>query len=186
MLSRPTTTQNKTQQLLWDVGMKIEADAIAEALRRNGGEPAPSGRMRSARKLIGEMAASPRRTQGADRRDQELHYRCGIDWAHHIIWNKQQDEMRSRLTSRFLMSAFDCGPTTCYDYQTQRSVPVDTKIFVEMMKFAQATPEIGYISTWYRQDVPQAIERIDSLVLGLKHTDKVDGIGRSTRRSSSI
>jgi trimethylamine:corrinoid methyltransferase-like protein len=168
--------RDKTTQLLWDVGMKVENGSLAAALLARGCRQAPSGRIRIPRGLIDEMAASQRPTQEADRRDQELHLQCGVDWAHHIVWNGRQDEMRSRLASEFLMPAFDCGPTTCYDYPAERSVPVDTAIFIEIKKFAQATREIGYISTWYRQDVPQAIERIDSLVLALKHTDKVDGI----------
>jgi trimethylamine:corrinoid methyltransferase-like protein len=141
-----------------------------------GCRQAPSGRIRVPRQLIEEMTLSQRPTQDADQRDQELHYYCGVDWAHHVIWHKKQENVRRALETRLLMSAFDCGPTTYYDYQSQRSVPVDTAIFIEMMKFAQATPEIGYISTWYRQDAPQAIERIESLILGLKLTDKVDGI----------
>ena len=166
----------KTRQLLWDVGMKVESGAIAAAMLARGCRQAPSGRIRVPRQLIEEMTASQRPTQDADQRDQELHYYCGVDWAHHVIWHKKQEDIRRALETRLLMSAFDCGPTTYYDYQSHRSVPVDTTIFIEMMKFAQATPEIGYISTWYRQDVPQAIERIESLILGLKHTDKVDGI----------
>jgi len=53
---------------------------------------------------------------------------------------------------------------------------VDTDIFITMKKLAEATPEIGYISTWYRQGVPKETERIDSLVLALEYTTKVDGI----------
>jgi len=74
------------------------------------------------------------------------------------------------------MSAFDCGPTKYYDYRQQKLVPVNTDIFIEINKFAQATPEIGYISTWYRQDVSPKTERLESLVLGLKYTTKLDGI----------
>jgi trimethylamine:corrinoid methyltransferase-like protein len=168
--------RDKTLQLLWDVGMKVESEELVAAMLARGCQEAPSGRIRIGPGLIDEMTASQRPTQESDRRDQELHYRCGIDWAHHIIWNGKQDEIRSRLASGLVMSAFDCGPTTYYDYQSQRSVPVDTEIFIRIKQFAQATREIGYISTWYRQDVPQAIERIDSLILGLKHTDKLDGI----------
>lgn len=176
-----STTQNelirdRTYELLWDAGMKIENERITAALLDSGCEEAPSGRIRIPRKLIEEMASSQKKTQHEDAADQELHFHCGIDWAHHVIWNKKQDEMRSRLRSTFLMSAFDCGPTTYYDYASQKVVPVDTNIFTEMMKFAQATPEIGYISTWYRQDVPQQIERIASLILGFRYTDKLDGI----------
>lgn len=169
--------RDKTQQLLWDVGMKIEGgEAIPAAMLARGCRQSPSGRIRIPAALIEEMAAFQRPTQQSDRRDQELHNRCGVDWAHHIVWNKKQDQMRRRLQSELLMPAFDCGPTTYYDYRNGRCVPVDTEIFITIKKFAQSTPEIGYISTWYRQDVPQAIERIDSLILGLQYTDKVDGI----------
>jgi len=168
--------RDQTLRLLWDVGMKIESEPLVEAMLQRGCERNAHGRLRIPTSLIDEMAAAQRHTQEADRLDQQLHPRCGIDWAHHIIWNGEQDKIRSRLRSELLMSAFDCGPTTYFDYEQQKTVPVDTAIFVEMMKFAQATPQIGYISTWYRQDVPQQIERIDSLVLALKHTDKVDGI----------
>jgi trimethylamine:corrinoid methyltransferase-like protein len=74
------------------------------------------------------------------------------------------------------MSAFDCGPTQYYDYRKGALRPVNTEIFIEMKKLAEATPEIGYISTWYRQDVPQPTERLASLILGMRYTSKVDGI----------
>ena len=168
--------RDKIYHLLREEGMKIESKRITTALLESGCTQAPSGRVRIPEKLIEEMAASQRKTQDEDDKDQELHFQCGIDWAHHIIWNEKQDETRRLLQSRLLMSAFDCGPTTYYDYAQQKIAPVDTEIFTNVMKFAQATPEIGYISTWYRQDVPQEIERISSLVLALQYTDKVDGI----------
>jgi trimethylamine--corrinoid protein Co-methyltransferase len=168
--------RDKTYQLLWEAGMRIENERICSAMLDAGCRQAPSGRIRIPRELVEEMATFQRKTQEEDERDQELHLRCGIDWAHQIVWHKKQDEIRRALQSGLLMSAFDCGPTTYYDYARQKLAPVDTDIFITAKQFAQATPEIGYISTWYRQDVPQAIERIDSLILALKHTDKVDGI----------
>jgi len=168
--------RDNVYQLLWDAGMKIESEQIVAVLLAAGCEEAPSGRIRIPKRLIEEMAASQRKTQQEHEADQELHFQCGIDWTHHLIWNGKQEEINERLRSGLLMSAFDCGPTTYYDYANQRTVPVDTAIFTDVMKFAQATPEIGYISTWYRQDVPQQIERLASLVLGLKYTDKLDGI----------
>jgi len=104
--------RDRTQQLLWDVGMKVENEILTAAMLARGCQQAPTGRIRIPRQLIEEMTASQRRTQQADQRDQELHYRCGVDWAHHIIWNKKQEEMRPRLSSEFLMSAFDCGAKT--------------------------------------------------------------------------
>ena len=162
--------------MLWETGMKIENERIRSAMLEAGCRQAPSGRIRIPNKLVEEMAAVQKKTQEQDQRDQELHLQCGIDWAHHVIWRDKQNSMRQALQSRLLVSAFDCGPTTYFDYAQEKIVPVDTDVFVTAKKFAQATPEIGYISTWYRQDVPQATERIDSLVLALKHTDKVDGI----------
>jgi trimethylamine--corrinoid protein Co-methyltransferase len=156
--------------------MKIENQRICSAMLDAGCRQAPSGRIRIPEQLIEEMSAFQKKTQEEDDRDQELHLRCGVDWANHIIWHREQEQIRRALQSRLLMSAFDCGPTTYYDYDNQKMVPVNTDIFLTAKRFAQATPEIGYISTWYRQDVPQAIERIDSLILALKHTDKVDGI----------
>jgi len=178
MLS-PTESESlrdNTCRLLWEAGMKIENERIRSAMLETGCQQAPSGRIRIPAKLVEEMAACQKRTQEEDRCDQELHLRCGIDWAHHVIWHNKQEEMRRALEGRLLMSAFDCGPTTYYDYANERLVPVDTGVFITAKKFAQATPEIGYTSTWYRHDVPPSTERIDSLVLALKHTDKVDGI----------
>jgi len=171
-----TVLRHRTCQLLWDVGMKVDSDAITAAMLKRGCKEAPWGRIRIPTTLIDEMTVVQKKTQSQDDDDQQLHYTCNIDWAHHIIWNGQQNVMKKRLKSHLLMSAFDCGPTTYYDYKQQKALPIDTKTFIEIMKLAEATPEIGYISTWCRQDVPQEIERIDSLLLGLKHTRKVDGI----------
>ena len=168
--------RDKTCKLLDQVGIKIESDPIRSAMLASGCRQAPSGRIQIPGRLIEEMAAFQEKTQEQDQRDQELHPRCGIDWAHHVIWHGRQEEVRRTLDERLLMSAFDCGPTTFYDYAKQKLLPVDTDVFIAAKKFAQATPQIGYISTWYRQGVPQMVERIDSLVLALKYTDKVDGI----------
>ncbi|MCK4591411.1 MAG: trimethylamine methyltransferase family protein [Candidatus Latescibacteria bacterium] len=168
--------KEKTCDLLRKEGMKIANEEISALLLKNGCSQSPSGRIRIPGELIEEMVASQKRTQEQDAKDQELYLTCGIDWTHHILWTNKQEEMRKKLGREFMMSAFDCGPTKFYDYPTQKVMPVDTSIFVEMMKLAQSTPEIGYISTWYRQDVPQETERIESLILGLKYTDKVDGI----------
>ncbi len=174
--SESEVLRDKTLQLLWQVGMTVESEEITSAMLDKGCKTAPSGRVRIPAELIEEMAASQRKAQEADNDDQELHWNCGIDWAHHIVWGGKQEETRRRLSGELLMSAFDCGPTTYYDYTASKLVPINTDIFTQMMHFAQATPEIGYISTWTRQDVPEKIERIASLVLGLKLTDKVDGI----------
>ena len=168
--------RDKTLDLLWNEGMKIESDEITSALLKRGCKEAPNGRIKIPKELIEEMGTSQKKRQQADLNDQELLYKCGPDWAHHIIWNNQQDEMLSRLKTQCLTAAFDCGPTTYYDYQNKKIVSVGMEQFVEMKKLAQTTPEIGYISTWYRQGVSPKIERIESLILGCQYTDKLDGI----------
>ena len=92
------------------------------------------------------------------------------------MWNGERDDMLEKAQKEFGMSAFDCGPTKYYDDNLKKAVSVDTNILIDMMKLAEATPEIGYISTWYRSDVDPRIERVDSLVTALKYTKKVDGI----------
>jgi len=167
---------NSVLDLLATQGMRFESPELCAIMIRKGCTESPSGRIRIPRALIDELTAYMSKTQDQDREDQELHLFCGVDWTHSIIWNDKRGEIRERLKSGLLMSAFDCGPTTFYDYPKENIRPVDDEIFVQMMKFAQATPEIGYTSTWYRQNVPPQIERIESLAIGARLTDKLDGI----------
>ncbi len=168
--------KRKALQLLLDVGMEIQNEELAAAMVARGCKELPTGRMQIPTELVEEFVARQEPTRAEDDDDQSLHPFCGIDWTHWIMWTGQKEQMKKRLKSEFLMSAFDCGPTCYHDYRAGTAQPVDTDTFIEMKKFAQATPEIGYISTWYRQDVPEGTERIASLILALQYTDKVDGI----------
>ena len=168
--------KGKALQLLLDVGMEIQNETLVAAMLAKGCKELPSGRLQIPAELVAEFVASQEPTRAEDDDSQSLHPFCGIDWTHWIVWTGQKEQMKQRLKTEFLMSAFDCGPTNYYDYQARTARPVDTDIFIEMKKFAQATPEIGYISTWYRQDVPEGTERIASLILALQYTDKADGI----------
>jgi len=168
--------KRKTLQLLAEVGVKVEHDELVPIMLAKGCTQAASGRVRIPAGLIDEFVAAQEETRVVYDDDLQLHPLCGIDWTHSLMWSVQKEQILVRLQTEFLMSAFDCGPTHYYDYQTGEAVAVNTDIFVEMMKLAEATPEIGYISTWYRQDVPQPPERIASLILGWQHTKKVDGI----------
>jgi len=168
--------KEKTLQLLLDVGLEIQNEQLSAVMLENGCKQLATGRLQIPGELVDELVARQQETRAEDDDDQSLHPFCGIDWTHWIVWTGQKEQMKKRLKSEFLMSAFDCGPTRYYDYHAGTDKPVDTEIFIEMKKFAQATPEIGYISTWYRQDVAEATERIASLILALQYTDKVDGI----------
>ncbi len=168
--------KEKTLQLLLDVGLEVQNEQLSAVMLEKGCKQLATGRLQIPGELVDELVARQQETRAEDDDDQSLHPFCGIDWTHWIVWTGQKEQMKKRLKSEFLMSAFDCGPTRYYDYQAGTDKPVDTEIFIEMKKFAQATPEIGYISTWYRQDVAEATERIASLILALQYTDKVDGI----------
>ncbi|MBU0611218.1 MAG: hypothetical protein KKI08_25285, partial [Armatimonadetes bacterium] len=172
-----TTLRDRTLAMLAQIGLRVESDELVEIMLGKGCAQHPqTGRVLIPGGLVDDLVAVLEPHRAADDDDQALHPACGIDWAHWLMWTGQKERLRERMKTEFLMSAFDCGPTRYYDYASGQSVPVDTDIFIAMKKLAQATPEIGYISTWYRQDVPKQTERIESLVLALEYTTKVDGI----------
>jgi Trimethylamine:corrinoid methyltransferase len=166
----------KVVNLLQDMGVKIENDKIVECMKKKGCTESANGRIRIPETMINEFVQFQETTRIEDTKDQELYNWCSIDWTHHIMWDGKRDEMLKKVKNTFTMSAFDCGPTKYYDYFKNNTVAVNTEILTDMMKLAEATPEIGYISTWYRQDVDPRVERVDSLVKALKITKKVDGI----------
>jgi len=166
----------KTLKLLEDVGVMVENDEITKLCLAKGCKPGTDHRLKIPREIVEEMVAFQKSTQEEYERNHELVYTCGPDWAHHLMWTGQAEAFRETYRKRFLMQAFDCGPTTYYDYREGRVRPVDTEIFDMMMKFAEATPEIGYTSMWYRQDVPPQIERLASLRRSMDLTTKFTGI----------
>jgi trimethylamine:corrinoid methyltransferase-like protein len=167
---------DKTLDMLAKVGLKIENDELIERMKKAGCDQASDGRVLIPPSLIDDLVAHQKKNQARDAEDQELLSRFGPDYAHHLIWTGQRDSIRKEANERMIMQAFDCGPTKYFDYPSDSLKAVNADIFEQMMKFAEATPEIGYTSTWYRQDLPPYIERLDSLVNGLKYTTKLDGI----------
>ena len=175
-LDVPVLAEN-VYRLLEDVGILVESDRLKDLALKKGCTSGPDGRVRVPKRLIAEMVAFQKTSQAEDDRDQELYLICGVDWTHHIVWNKKQDAIRGRLRKEFLMPIFDVGGnTTYYDYPEHRIKPIDTPTFDTSMKFAEATDEIGFINTWTRQDVPSQIERLDSLNRGMRLTTKLDGL----------
>jgi len=175
--SQKQILRDKVCDLLWTVGMRIEHEKIERDLLRMGCTAGPSGRVRIPRQVIDEFVASQRTTEARDHDDERFLANFGIiDWGNFLLWTDRRDEEEAKLRKGVRTSVFDCGPTRYYDYPTAKVLPVDTDIFLTMKKWAHTVPEIGYTSTWYRQDVPPEIERIESLVLGLKTTDKLGGI----------
>ena len=167
---------DKVYKLLADVGIMVENDTITKMCLDKGCKEGADHRIKIPRGIIDEMVAFLKPTQDEYERDHELIHTCGPDWAHHLMWTGEQDAFRERYQNEFLMQAFDCGPTTFYDYRAGEIQPVKTDVFDTMLKFAEATPEIGYTSMWYRQDLPPMIERIASLRRAMDFTTKFAGI----------
>ena len=168
--------RDKVYELLWDIGVKIENDELEQIMLKSGCRKGSNGRIKIPGNLIEDYMKYQKSRVNTDKEDEKLYSYYGIDWAHHLIWNGKREESLKKIKTELKIAAFDCGPMKYYDYKDNKIKPIDTDIFTSMMKFAQSTDEIGYISTWYRSDVPPKIERIDSLILGLQYTDKVDGI----------
>ncbi|MFH1842928.1 MAG: trimethylamine methyltransferase family protein, partial [bacterium] len=163
-------------RLVAEVGIAVENDEVTKKCLEKGCKKGDGHRVRIPGELIDELVAFQRQTQDEYERDHELVHTCGPDWTHHLTWTRQQDAFRQEYGKRFLMQAFDCGPTVYYDYGMGGARPVDGELFETMLKFAQATPEIGYTSMWYRQHMPPMIERIDALRCAMDFTDKFAGI----------
>ena len=166
----------EAEALLGRVGIQVENEELAGLCMQRGCRSAADGRLRIPAELIRDLAAAQQPTQAEYERNHALIYRCGPDWTHHLVWTRTAAMFRDTLPERFLMQAFDCGPTAYYDWPGTRVRPVDTEIFDTMLKFAEATPEIGYTSMWYRQEVPPMIERLDALRRSMTLTTKFAGI----------
>jgi len=167
---------DKALRLVTDIGILVENEELAAICLKRGAKAGPDGRLRIPSKVIHDMAAFQKKTQEEYEANHELVLTCGPDWTHHLTWTGQQGWFREEYAKRFLMQAFDCGPTTFYDDAKQSPRPVDTAVFDQMMKLAEATPEIGYTSMWYRQDVPPQTERVASLRRAMSLTTKFAGI----------
>ena len=174
--SQIETLSEKALNLLTDVGIMIENDEVTEMCLQKGCKAGTDHRLKVPVEIIDEMVAFQKQTQDEYERNHELIYTCGPDWTHHLIWTRGMEAFRERYKNEFLMQAFDCGPTTYYDYAEGKIRPVNTEIFDMMMKFAEATPEIGYTSMWYRQGEPPMIERLASLRRAMDCTTKFAGI----------
>ena len=166
----------KAHLLLEDVGIEVENDEVVGLCLAKGCTRGAGHRIRIPRGLVSEMVALQEKTRDEYERDHELVLTCGPDWSHDLIWKGKQGQFRQEHSKRFLMQAFDCGPTSFYDYPKGEARSVDTDVFDTMLKFAEATPEIGYTSMWYRQDVPPEVERLASLRRAMDFTAKFAGI----------
>ena len=166
----------KAVKLITDIGIVVENDEVQKLCLEKGCKAGAEHRIKVPEEIIDEMVAFQKQTQDEYERNHELIKTCGPDWANHLVWTNRQDAFRETYKKHLFMQAFDCGPTVFYDYPTGTPKAVTNEILEMMLKFAQATPEIGYTSMWYRQDLPPQIERIESLRHAMDFTDKFAGI----------
>lgn len=170
---------NKVYQLLWDMGMIVEHDQVTKIMLEKGCTQLPNGRIRIPRSLIDEVVKYQVPSKAEDADDQSLFhwFGPGVAWTHFICYKRQKPEYKKKIGKVFQMSVFGSGPNKFYDYPSRQSVAANTQNYVEMLKLVGATPEFGYIAPWYRCDGHPRLERLEALILGLKHApDKVAGV----------
>ncbi len=168
--------KRKVIELLKDVGIKVENDKLEESLLKKGCNLRPNGRVSIPETLINDYVSYQNSKENKDSENELLYSYYGVDFTNWLTWSGRRKEALEKINNELMVALFDCGPMKYYDYLSGKTIPNTTDIFINMMKFAQSTKEVGYISGWYRTDVSPKIERIDSLILGLNYTDKYDGV----------
>lgn len=149
--------------LATDVGLRVEHDEVQRLLLAAGCTLAPDGRVRFPGPLVAEFVALQE-----SRRDVEAAA------APHV---SPVASPEAQLRPPDLMGcAFSPGPTRYFDQESGRTVPVSTPLASDMMRLADATPEIARVAPWFRQDIPHGASAVDNLVLALKLTRKTGGI----------
>lgn len=168
--------KNKVIELLTDIGIKIENEELQDIMVKKGCRIKANGRVCIPTGLIDDFTDYQKSQTNTDKEEELLYSYYGADFAHWLIWSGRKEEGLDKINKELMVALFDCGPMKYYDYISGKTLPNNTDIFIQMMKFAQSTDEVGYISGWYRTDIPPKIERLDSLIMALDYTDKFDGI----------
>ena len=151
--------EEKVYTLLEDVGLRIENDEIVTRLEARGCRRGADERVRICRELLHEIVREQERRREEQRKNAARH-----------------DHSPSPPKRAVMSAAFSPGPTKCYDYDRKQTVAVDTQVFTDMVKFADATDEVERVHLWFRQDVPGEVENLEDLVAGLKLSKKMLGV----------
>ena len=146
--------RDKAYDLLREVGIKVENEKITTDMLRLGCASSPGNRVRIPETVINQVVSVREKRRAAEAAVRSATPQKGQ-------------------ASGFRMAVFGNGPTRFYDLPNRRVVAANTDIYVQMLKFAHAASAVNYMRPWFRQDVPQPIEALDSLVIGLKHTTKM-------------
>ena len=150
----------KVYDLLERVGMKVDSEVVTAALRTKGCREGADGRVRFPRGALSELV--------------------GVQESRLVAAQQAGPSPPKPPTPRgpapvLMGCAFGPGPTKYYDYARGHEGPMTTQTFVEMVKFADATPEIGRVHPGFRQDAEARVEGVESVILGLKLSKKTTG-----------
>lgn len=157
--------REKVLALLGDVGLKVEHEEVRGLLMARGCTPAVDGRLRLPAGLVADFVSLQE-----SRRDEP-----GATPPVTGAGGSAEVKPRPRV-SAVMGCAFGPGPTRYHDYASGQTLPVNMAICTEMMKFADATPEIARVAPWFRQDVPRLTSAVENLVTALKLTRKTVGL----------
>jgi len=156
--------RKQTLSLVTEVGLKVDHEAVQQLLLAAGCTLAPDGRARFPACLIADFVA----LQEARRAEEQASARPQASQA-------PAPATRSRPPG-LMGCAFGPGPTRYYDYDSGQTLPVSTALAADMMRLADATPEIARVAPWFRQDIPHGASAVDNLVFALRLTRKSVGI----------
>jgi len=138
-------------RLLEDVGLRVETDEIADILQKRGCKPLANGRLRIPRELTSEVIAVQRERLASGEEFTHLRKRFGREGPSVVI-----------------PSAFSHGPTRYYDFETGRTVDATPEIGDDMIRLAEATPEVAGVQPfWVRGERPE-VQSVERLVRALK------------------
>jgi trimethylamine:corrinoid methyltransferase-like protein len=161
--------RDQAVSLITEVGLKVDHEAVQQLLLAAGCTLAPDGRVRFPASLVADFVALQEARRAEERTAAQLE-------ASPVA----AADTRPRL-SGLMGGAFSPGPTRYYDYDTGQTLPVSTALAADMMRLAEATPEIFRVAPWFRQDIASAgkhrrASAVDDLVFALKLTRKTAGL----------
>ena len=150
--------ETEVLNLLADVGLGVKNDKIAGLLQQKGCKCGAKGRLRIPREVALEVIGSQKRRSEKGKQGA-------------VAEDDVADDSRPVLTD-----AFNPGPTRYFDFERGQSVDLTPEIADNMMRLAEATPEIGGVHCWWPNINEPEIESIVNLVRSLKLTRKVMGL----------
>ena len=168
--------------LLDNVGLRVAHDEVAALLEKRGCRPGPKGRLRIPREVLCEVIESQQARAAAIEKPATDPPPTTPQQA--------PDEPLPPTPKRFpgfatpqasdgpalLEAAFCPGPIRYYDLERRAAVDLTDAIADDMMRLAEATPEVASVHCWWRRNAEPEVECIANLVLALKLTRKATGL----------